>query len=270
MSVSLLSEGVSVLLEDGPVEFVERTRRFLLERAYYVVWRVKGEKSMRANGYSVRIHVSNFGDCNELVFAEANELPQIEDMLTELTEGDTLLDVGANVGIHSLFADQVAAHVYAIEPHPGNNSQLLINKEKNAAGIDVYQCAFSDAEQYLPLSGPGDGKRTDGRATFSDLRDEPSIGSNEIFVRAERGDTFVANEASSAITAIKIDVEGAEGRVIEGLTGTLSAEDCRLVYCEVHEDRASYEAITSVLESLGYSIEVVDERERGRSIKAKK
>jgi FkbM family methyltransferase len=241
----------------------------------YWYWRWHGEKPLRLGSHTVPIRISSYlGDYREVRFFEEHETEEMADILTELSADDVFLDVGANIGIHSLFAAQVADDVYAIEPHPVNASYLLINSGRNRADVAVYSCALSDESTYVGLSGPRGGLLADGSAALShhELPSKQGGGdpSNEIFVRTERGDDLIEDRGLRLPTVVKIDVEGEEERVIDGLSETLTDERCRVVYCEVHEDRADYDSIVSTLEEAGFSIAVVDERDYSTTIKATK
>jgi hypothetical protein len=48
------------------------------------------------------------------------------------------------------------------------------------------------------------------------------------------GDSLVQKESVPEPTVMKIDVEGAEVRVLRGLEATLRNSECRLIFCEVH------------------------------------
>lgn len=69
---------------------------------------------------------------------------------------------------------------------------------------------------------------------------------------------------------VKIDVKGAEGLVIEGLSEVLSADECRLLYCEIHPPAQHRTGVTDygysvsdvleLIRELGFSIESINER----------
>jgi len=278
MGTSILSRALSVLLNGGPVELfgraVSRLTSHVGTRTYwYCRW--NGEKPLRLGGHTVPIRISSYlGDYREVRFFEEHETEEMADILAELSAGDVFLDVGANIGIHSLFAAQVVDDVYAIEPHPVNASHLLINSGRNSADVTVYSCALSDESTYIGLSGPRGGLLADGSAALSH-HDPPSKQgggdpSNELFVRTERGDDLIDRQGLRLPTVIKIDVEGEEERVLDGLGETLRDDRCRVVYCEIHEDRADYDSIVATLEEAGFSVGVIDERDYSTTIKARK
>lgn len=134
-----------------------------------------------------------------------------------LKPGDTFIDVGANSGFFTLLASiQVGAagRVLSFEPVPSMRKRLLDNIALNAMGnISVHDVALSNAEGILPLfEGPK------GHKGISSLR---QIVNSEatIEVKTRPLDTF--GDELSAVKLIKIDVEGAEQLVLEGMTNIL-------------------------------------------------
>jgi FkbM family methyltransferase len=242
----------------------------------YLFWKGRGKMPLELNGSEIHISISKYlGDFREVKFFQNNEQSEMRDILSEATADDVFLDIGANIGIHSMFADTVVDTVYAIEPHPVNCSHFLINKNTNSSDVHIFACALSDSEGFIQMAGPRGGLLADGSVAFSEYdvpsKAGPSDGrENEIFVRTERGDTLLSNQDLDIPNIIKIDVEGAEEKVVEGLSSTLERPECRLVYCEVHEERADFDTVASKLESSGFSIDVIDERDYARVLKASK
>lgn len=124
--------------------------------------------------------------------------------------GNTVLDIGANVGFHAtLLAKRVGpdGHVYAFEPNSENCRLILLNAEKNRlTNLTLLPIALSEER---------------GWAYFSS-----HVGSNGGFV----SDQFVALHGHGSVVPtftldelslpeadfIKIDVEGAEYRALSG------------------------------------------------------
>ena len=77
-------------------------------------------------------------------------------------------------------------------------------------------------------------------------------------MRIESGDKFVHQNGISAPNIIKIDVQGAEKRIIDGFRSTLSNKNCRIVYCEVHENHVDTDNIKREFESMGFNIRTLE------------
>lgn len=95
-----------------------------------------------------------------------------------------------------------------------------------------------------------------------------SIGSGESTVSTIKGDAIISKEQLEQPDIVKIDVEGAEGLVIDGMKETLA--NARRIYCEIHlprDHRASIESygwtpmeLLTELESLGFKIRFLNNR----------
>jgi FkbM family methyltransferase len=128
--------------------------------------------------------------------------------------GDTVLDVGAHVGYYTLLASVLAGDngtVWAFEPNPRNfrflERHARINGRRN---VRAEQAAVSDAEGSARFdfgTGSGTGHLARGGA---------------LEVRTVRLDDFCRRHGVRP-AAVKIDVEGAEGAVLEGARETLAA-----------------------------------------------
>ena len=195
------------------------------------------------------------GDYRQIKFFEMNEKNQILDMMSEINEDDTVLDIGANVGIYSLFAEQIASDVIAIEPHPVNISRLVVNSRLNDSNIRIFQCALSDSQGYIGLGINPESERVDGTASLKDF--SPTSVTEQINVRIESGDQFIDQNNISTPNIVKIDVQGAEKKVINGFQSMFSGKSCRIVYCELHGDHVDTKEIKQEFESMGFSVETL-------------
>jgi FkbM family methyltransferase len=143
--------------------------------------------------------------------------------------------VGANIGVYSVIAARVvgpAGKVLAFEPEPNSRARLEQNVELNALNnVEAVPVALSAHEGTFSM--------VRGRAASSgnhrlQQQDETAPQDQTIQVQAMRGDAFRDARQLPAPTLIKIDVEGAELDVFEGLQQTLKDPGCRSVICEVH------------------------------------
>ena len=153
----------------------------------------------------------------------------LEEILGVLDDDDVFYDIGANIGCYGAFTGQCCETI-AFEPHPENILSLEQNVDLSKASVDVFQLALSDDSGTLPLrvseSGvPGAGQH--------------SLGAEEDGIKVETriGDNLIQEENIEPPTILKIDVEGAEGEVLRGLTESLKEKDCHTIYCELHPQK---------------------------------
>jgi FkbM family methyltransferase len=194
-------------------------------------------------------------------FVIDNEVAIIEDILDEAKENDTFLDIGANMGIHSMFVDKKVRTVYSIEPHPVNLSYLVMNSNMNNSNIDIFGCGLSDAEGYLKINGPRENMEVDGSSSVNATAD---IEGNAVSVRLEMGDKFIQQNELENPQIVKIDTEGAEVSILRGLEDTIKNTDCRIIYIEPHGENS--QKVKDIVRKYGYSTVTIGD---GRIIKAK-
>ena len=128
---------------------------------------------------------------------------------------DTVVDVGANVGFFSLLAAQSvgsSGKVLAFEPVPLALERLHVNLQLNSAkNVAVYSIALSDATGYRDLyEGPPD------HVGISSIR-PIARAQRTIKVQTTTLDDMLTRLEIESIKLVKIDVEGAEQLVIQGM-----------------------------------------------------
>ncbi|GIX14444.1 MAG: hypothetical protein KatS3mg118_2403 [Paracoccaceae bacterium] len=156
--------------------------------------------------------------------------PQTIGWLRGLAEGDVFLDIGANIGIFSLFAAHrvgEAGHVYAFEPHLPTAVQLLHNVALNGLGarITVLSIAASGRDGFAPFLY----KRLREGASGSQL----AIPGHPVMTRQEGAelkygltvDSMVAQGVIRPPTHVKIDTDGIELQITRGMAGLLGRPD---------------------------------------------
>lgn len=136
-----------------------------------------------------------------------------------LTPGMVVIDVGANIGYFSLLAATLVGsdgRVHAFEPDPVNCGLLRKNVRINrAANVKVVQAALSNNDEPVHLF-------LDSRNKGDHRIWEPTGESRtSITVKCMTLDHYL-RETSTTPKFIKIDVQGAEGRVLEGMKETLA------------------------------------------------
>lgn len=143
-----------------------------------------------------------------------------------LRSGDTYVDIGANLGIHSLAASRVVGDdglVIAVEPNPDTcshlKSHLVINQIRN---VRVFNVGLSDTAGDLELNGLS--KHT-GTFTFRPV--SKSIHSVKVPVLV--GDHIIDKSTFHRRVLVKVDTEGFEHHVIRGLKELMSYNDVGFV-----------------------------------------
>jgi FkbM family methyltransferase len=155
--------------------------------------------------------------------------------------GDVFIDVGANIGVYTLIACMSTdVRVWAFEPSSETMERLRENVQLNALDNRVI------LEQKAVGAAVGPGRLTRGLDSVNHLMTSGDIGPTEE-VEVTTIDSVVPRPPSSALTIMKIDVEGAELGVLEGAADLLS--DASPVIIAERNDPA---AVTGYLAQTGY------------------
>lgn len=180
-----------------------------------------------------------------------------ERVLTELIRflkpGDVVLDIGANVGLYTvLLARSVGPEglVIACEPGGRNFEHLSQNLDLNGlANVRLFRKALGNK--------PGQAKLYASTVIGnSSLSGDGNDGAGAEDVEVIEGDRLITSEMLPVPRAVKIDVEGFEYAVLEGLQATLKNPRCQLVACEVHPsllpEGIEPTAIAELLQTCGF------------------
>ncbi len=181
-----------------------------------------------------------------------------------LQPGMVVVDIGAHVGYFSLLAAELVGSggtVYAFEPEPDNHALLKKNIELNG-----YTNILAQRKAVSSNSGLTD--------LFLSALDS---GSHSIHAAGARGVTGTARVEATTLDAfldaqgwpqvdlVKIDVEGAEVEVLEGMSQLLDRRrDLKLVveFCPLLLQLAGVlpSALPDKLTSLGFAVHVIDDK----------
>lgn len=259
-------------------ELARTALRSVYARASDAYWAARGKRTVTVAGVSATFRLANREDARFLRRFLAIEGPMLADLLRELHPGDVLWDVGAAGGFYTCFASRVLddERVVAFEPNPDVRATLHRRVDAQRIEPRVFDCALSDEGGEGVLDNP-DRERGSWQGTPS-LSTEP--GADGVGIETRAGDDLVEAGEIPAPTVVKIDVEGAESLVIEGLSETLAREDCRLVYCEVHRESehrrspadygSSPTGVERSLAELGFAVERLEDRGGEYLLKAEK
>jgi FkbM family methyltransferase len=164
--------------------------------------------------------------------------------------GGVFLDIGANVGFFTILGARLVGEsgsVVAFEPEPRNVAALRDNVALNSfANVTVVAAAVSNSTGTAALDVP---HRATARLLPGDYGDP-----NELQVATTSIDGYLSRHPGLVPDVIKLDVEGHEHAVIDGMRETL-ARFRPTVVCELHRTNVQVE---SAFDRAGYRTTVVD------------
>ncbi|MDG6908430.1 MAG: FkbM family methyltransferase [Nitrososphaerota archaeon] len=175
----------------------------------------------------------------------------------QIGPNDTVVDLGANIGIFSILAGIRATNgrVIALEPEEQNYQFLCENVRSNSLrNVEPYRLAISSADGLLDLYMANPGNNTIlldhfGRSTKRSQRVE-AISMKSLIAR------FQLNE----INFLKMDVEGSEFQIFRE---NRWLEQVQRIAMEVHPDVGDPSMIRRKLEEKNFSVKTAPAYDKG-------
>ncbi len=162
-----------------------------------------------------RVEVERGSGSALAAFLPLHEFAEMRFMMLALRPGDLLVDVGANVGLHTVLAAACGAEVVALEPLPAARTMLERNVARNGFTGRVNVLAAGAAATRGELTF------TDGPSCLNHVVGEgESPGVPVRKVPVVRLDDVVP--AGRPVVMLKIDVEGFEAEVLRGAARLLA------------------------------------------------
>jgi len=195
--------------------------------------------------------------------------PEIRSLVSRiLGPGGVAIDVGANVGWHTLLMAALVGEtgrVLAFEPNPSVRRQLVDNIRANHLNrVSVHDCALSDKPGKMGFKAPdardmesGNGHLVARSAAVDNCGDLLAVSSDTV-------DHVVNGAGLATLDFIKIDIEGWEWPALLGSKETLRRYRPIVIFEYIAEylvrGGGTDRQISEFLSSLGYSVHLISRR----------
>ena len=235
------------------------TRLFQLVPGILGDGRLDRTLSVKRNG-KVIFHVRDFGEITRMRARtfESKE-PETLRWIDGFPAGSALLDVGANVGVYSLYAVAVGHDVVAVEPDALNiallHENIRLNQTHSTNRLRAYPIALHDKFRISDLNVTG-GEWGAALSSFDNTINFKGDTFRPLFSQGCIGvclDDFL-HEIKFLPTHIKIDVDGNEINVLRGASRTLASDQLQSILVELDERRPDYEECLRLIAMSGLSL----------------
>ena len=186
--------------------------------------------------------------------------PETISWLRDFEKGSIFYDVGANVGVYTLFASLISeVRTYSFEPSSANFVTLVKNINLNAIQeIATPYCVGLDNKSsftklYMPNLDLGSSGHSVGEAVDPLLRPANFPFSQGIF--STTLDDLVEKWDFPIPNYIKIDVDNIEHKIIEGASNLLKNDILKSVLIEMNTEKKRGLKILQTFEKCGFSFE---------------
>ncbi|WP_336159050.1 amino acid adenylation domain-containing protein [Amycolatopsis sp. VC5-11] len=194
-----------------------------------------------------------------------------------LNPGDTVIDIGAHIGMFALFAHSQADDItiYAFEPIPQLHQELTVNTTlhninahlfNHALGSDNTTATFTYYPQLSILSGRHADEDQDRASVNAYAHRDPDAGPlvddliterlhdrHEITTRIRPLSDIIDEHHIAVIGLLKIDAEKSELEILHGIRPE-HWKTIRQTVIEVHDINNRAHTITAMLEDRGFSV----------------
>lgn len=184
-------------------------------------------KLMELNGGLYLAFKDNFTD--EKILKEGKYEENLQRIMKSMIRDDwTVIDIGANTGVHTLLMAREAINgkIYAFEPVDYNYKRLNTNVFLSGLGnISIHGYAIGDKKGELALKTIKPARREQGSASLVMNEYLTDLG-NEAFyekkVKVTSLDEFIAENEVRSVDFVKMDIEGYEYWALLGMVKTIA------------------------------------------------
>jgi FkbM family methyltransferase len=243
----------------------------LTEKAHFDYLISKGYKlsKITSRKYAVKFLDSNLGQLEIELRRKSSDYkvfdqiivnkcyqPVIEIFTRYYTAANTILDIGGNIGMASIFFYKCfpTAKLISLEPDVENFKLLKSNSIKNKVNARLIQKALWIEKTTLSLNN----SFRDGQSWS--LNVSTDINANSILVNSITLDDVLSILDNNVIDILKIDIEGAEFALFKSQSfNTIIKSQVRLIAIEIHEELGNIDYIIQFLTDNNFKLELFGE-----------
>lgn len=185
--------------------------------------------------------------------------PDTIEWLNSLREGDILYDVGANVGMYSIYAGLRGVRVLCFEPEAKNfallNRNIRLNNLQDTVSAYCLAVGVRTEFSHLHLSSDEVGGAVNNFGGAIDYNGKPFSPTFTQGAISMPMDDLWAIHGLPKPNHIKIDVDGLEALIISGAEATLRLDDLKSVLIELNDQLPSDMAIAEQMKQRGFRCE---------------
>lgn len=214
---------------------------------------VPGIKTINANGHPIHFAEHGAGWRYETLL---DKEPETIEWIDGFEPGETLWDIGANIGIYSIYAGVKGIRTWGFEPHFANYHQFCATIALNGVQQFVTPLCLAFAEGKavgeMNLASIEIGTSMSNFGEAVDFRGQPFEPAFRQGMVGYDIDSFITDFGMEVPTHLKIDVDGIELAIVKGARKTLASEKLLSVSIElIDSDTAQVRAVTEILEGAG-------------------
>jgi FkbM family methyltransferase len=204
-----------------PIRLVKAIKQWRKERRQQKRYKVNGGKDLLRQveffGHSFSIYINPYlnGGVDDVIYETGVWEPEIVELIRRyVPEGGTFVDIGANIGFHSLVAATVvgvSGTVVSFEPLPRLQQQMRNSiAHNNFKQVRVEPVALGSASGEATLSLV---EENIGASSIQNVAEDRVVG-DSVTVPVRTLDSYL--EIVPRVNLIKIDIEGSEFEALKG------------------------------------------------------
>jgi len=178
-----------------------------------------------------------------------SEVPSIQYVRSADLAGCTLLDIGANKGVYSIYMSRAAGplgKLLAFEAQPELGDHLrAVKRSFNLDNMIIVNQGLSSKPGVLTM------RRTEAGSGMASFHNDAADGLDAIDIQVIKLDDYVEEHSTGPVRFIKCDVEGHELDVFRGGENLLLRDKPTLLF-ECHDSEVEKGELFGYLTGLGY------------------